>query len=144
MLSIEETAALASQMRISVGRLRRRLVAERDHEAVPITAMAVLCALDRYGAMSAGELAAHEQVRSPSMTRTLRILEQQDCVSLAAHPNDGRVRVVELTDHGRQLVLADRQARDAWLACQLDGLPPEQREVLARAVPILEMLSRRR
>lgn len=142
--STEETAALAAQIRVSVGRLRRRLVAERDPESVPIPAMAVLCALDRHGAMSVGELAAHEQVRPPSMTRTIRTLEEQRRVRRTPHPDDGRVIVVELTESGRQLILAERQARTAWLACQLRRLPPEERQVLARAGTILDMLSRSR
>lgn len=139
-----DTAALASQMRISIGRLRRRLAAERERGSVPIAGMAVLCDLERNGAMSPGELAEREQVRPPSMTRIVHALEDEGCVRRTAHPGDGRVTLVELTDRGRQLVLADREARDAWLSCQLDALPVEERDVLAQAVPILEVLSRRR
>ena len=39
------------------------------------------------------------------------------------------------------LVLADRRRRDAWLACRLRELTPDERAVLREAAPILERLS---
>ncbi|MGW3615001.1 MarR family winged helix-turn-helix transcriptional regulator [Micromonospora sp. NPDC005163] len=104
--------------------------------------MAVLCALDRHGPMSVGELAAYEQVRPPSMTRTVTSMEKAAWVRRVPDSLDRRVTWIGLTDHGRDLVAADRQARDAWLVRQLRALEPEEREVLRRAAPILEMLSR--
>lgn len=136
-------ALLASDIRVSVGRLRRRLVAQRGDETAPsLGAMAVLGALGRHGPMTVGELAAYEQVRPPSMTRTVTALERAAWVRRVPDAHDGRVTWVELTDHGRDLVAADQQARDAWLARQLRALEPEEREVLRRAAPILAMLSR--
>jgi len=136
------TATLAADLRISVARLRRRLVAEPDRASLSLGAMAVLGALGRYGRLSVGELAARERVRTPSMTRTLNCLERQGIVRREPHPHDGRVVVVGLTDQGRHAVGADRAARDAWLAQQLRALAPEEREVLRRAVSLLERLAR--
>ena len=135
-------AGLASQLRLSVMRLRRRLVTERDPDnELSLNTMAVLGSLHRHGALTVGELATLERVQPPSMTRTVTCLEELGHVSRRKHETDGRQVVVELTDTGRETVLADRQRRDAWLARRLSELTPHERAVLREAAPILERLS---
>jgi DNA-binding MarR family transcriptional regulator len=48
---------------------------------------------------------------------------------------------VSLTDAGREVLLANRRRRTDWLARRLAELDPEEREVLRRAVPILEKVN---
>jgi DNA-binding MarR family transcriptional regulator len=135
-------AGLASELRISVMRLRRRLAAERhpDNE-LSMNAMAVLGALYRTGDLTVGELAAHERVQPPSMTRTVKLLAQAGHVTRRTDESDGRVVRIELTDGGRATVLADRRRRDEWLARRLRDLSPDERAVLRAAAPILERLA---
>ncbi|QBR93516.1 MarR family winged helix-turn-helix transcriptional regulator [Nocardioides euryhalodurans] len=135
-------AGLASQLRLSVMRLRRRLANERhpDNE-LSLNAMAVLGSLYRHGELTVGELAALEMVQPPSMTRTVNCLADGGHVVRRKHETDGRQVVVVLTDSGRQTVLADRRRRDAWLARRLAELSPHERAVLREAAPILERLS---
>jgi DNA-binding MarR family transcriptional regulator len=136
-------AGLASELRLSVMRLRRRLANERhpDNE-LSLNQMAVLGALYRYGDLTVGELAAHERVQPPSMTRTVNCLEEGGYVARRPHETDRRQVLVELSGTGRATVLADRARRDAWLARQLRDLSPEDRAVLRQAAPILERLAR--
>lgn len=136
------SAGLASELRISVMRLRRRLANERhpDNE-LSMNAMAVLGALYRHGDQSPGELAAHERVQPPSMTRTVSCLEDGGYVVRRPHETDRRQVVVTLTDSGRATVLADRRRRDEWLAQRLGELSPDERAVLRQAAPILEKLT---
>ena len=135
-------AGLASQLRLSVMRLRRRLANERhpDNE-LSLNAMAVLGSLYRHGELTVGELATLERVQPPSMTRTVTCLEDLGHVRRRRHETDGRQVVVELSDTGRETVLADRRRRDAWLARRLAELTPSERAVLREAAPILERLS---
>jgi len=135
-------AGLASELRLSVMRLRRRLTNERhpDNEQ-SIGAMAVLGCLHRHGAMTVGALAQRERVQPPSMTRTVKCLEADGHVIRRPHETDGRQVVVEITDRGREIVLADRARRDAWLARRLDELTTDERAVLRQAAPILEKLA---
>ena len=135
-------AGLASELRLSVMRLRRRLANERhpDNE-LSLNQMAVLGALYRNGDLTVGELAAHERVQPPSMTRTVNCLEEGGYVARRPHETDGRQVLVALTGSGRETVLADRARRDAWLAMRLRHLTPEERAVLRRAAPILERLA---
>ena len=135
-------AGLASELRLSVMRLRRRLANERhpDNE-LSLNQMAVLGALYRAGDLTVGELAARERVQPPSMTRTVNCLEQGGYVARRPHETDGRQVLVVLTESGRSTVLADRARRDAWLATCLRDLTPEERAVLRQAAPILERLA---
>jgi DNA-binding MarR family transcriptional regulator len=135
-------AGLASELRLSVMRLRRRLSNER-HPDNPLSmgAMAVLGCLFRNGDLTVGELASHERVQPPSMTRTVNALEVGGYVVRRAHETDGRQVVVELSEQGRTTLLADRARRDAWLARRLRELTSEERDVLRRAAPLLERLA---
>ena len=135
-------AGLASVLRVSVMRLRRRLVGERDpHNDLGIGQMAVLGALLRYGESSIGALADHEKVKPPSMTRTVTCLEEAGHVRRRTSEFDKRQVLVELTQQGRDVLEADRRKRDAWLAQRLAELTREEREILRAAAPILERLA---
>ena len=86
-------AGLASELRISVMRLRRRLALERhpDNE-LSLGAMAVLGALYRQDGQTVGELARGETRASrPSMTRTVGCLVDDGYAARSAHDTDGRV-----------------------------------------------------
>ncbi len=135
-------AGLASQLRLSVMRLRRRLANERhpDNE-LSLNAMAVLGSLYRAGEMTVGDLASLEHVQPPSMTRTVTCLEEGGHVLRRPCESDGRQVLVSLTESGTTVVLADRRRRDAWLVRRLAELTPAERAVLREAAPILERLS---
>jgi DNA-binding MarR family transcriptional regulator len=132
---------LASQLRMSVLRLSRRLRLERSDDTMTLNQLAVLGTLERHGRMSIGELAAHEKVRPPSMTRTVGCLEQSGHVRRVPHDTDGRQVVVELTDAGLERVHADRRRRDVWLAQRIEDLTKEEREILRAAAPLLDRLA---
>lgn len=139
-------AGLATTMRISVTRLARRLRVERlglgDTEMVlSDIQLAALAALYRHEAMSPGELAEHEKVQPPSMTRVIAVLEERNLVRRAPHPTDRRQVILTVTEDGRALVNRVRRRREAWLAQRLQELSEEERATLAAAAPILEKLS---
>src|SRR4051794_10933421 len=136
-------AGLASELRLSVMRLRRRLAGERhpDNE-LSMNQMAVLgCLVRNGGALSVGELAAAERVQPPSMTRTVNCLEQSGDVVRRPHATDRRQVVVEISETGVARVQADRDRRDAWLAQRLMELSPQDRAILRKAAPIIENLA---
>jgi DNA-binding MarR family transcriptional regulator len=138
-------AGLASALRISVSRLARRLRAERTaHGLQPElsdTQLGALATLERKGAMTPGELAEHEKVQPPSMTRVIAVLEQGGLVMRAAHATDKRQVVLTVSDEGRELVHQSRRLREAWLARRLRELTPQEKAKLRAAAPILEKLS---
>ena len=138
-------AGLASAMRISVTRLARRLRAERQSEGLEPdlsdTQLAALAALERHSAMTPGELADHEKVQPPSMTRVITVLEERGLVIRAPHASDRRQVVLTVTEYGREVVQQSRRLREAWLAKRLRELTPQERAALRAAAPILEKLS---
>jgi DNA-binding MarR family transcriptional regulator len=133
-------AGLASALRISVMRLGRRIRNERESDGLSLSQMAVLGTLFRDGPSTAGELAAAERVKPPSMTRTLSCLEELGLVTRRPHDTDGRQVVVALTPAALDVIETDRARRDAWLARRLDELDPDERELLRRVAPLLDRL----
>jgi DNA-binding MarR family transcriptional regulator len=139
-------AGLATALRISISRLARRLRVERlglgaTEAALSDIQLAALAALDRHEAMTPGELAEHEKVQPPSMTRVIAVLEERNLVRRAPHATDRRQVVLTVTAEGRALVNRVRRRREAWLAQRLQELSPEERAILRSAAPILEKLS---
>ena len=138
-------AGLATELRISVSRLARRLRAERIARGLATelsdTQLGALAALERHDAMTPGELAEHEKVQPPSMTRVIAVLEERGLVRRAAHPTDRRQVILTVTQQGRDLVQLVRRRREAWLAQRMQELTPEERATLLAAAPILEKLS---
>jgi DNA-binding MarR family transcriptional regulator len=140
--TVRTDGGLASELRLSVMRLRRRLAAERHPDnLLSMGQLAILGALYRNGDQSVGELAALERVQPPSMTRTVNCLADGGYVERRSHPSDGRQVMVTLTDEGRSVLLADRARRDEWLARQLARLSADERAVLRKATPILQRLA---
>ncbi|WP_241251106.1 MarR family transcriptional regulator [Candidatus Protofrankia californiensis] len=133
-------AQLASVLRLSVMRLSRRMRQERSNTLTP-TQIATLATLKRHGSMTLGELAAHERVQPPSMTRVVAHLAEAGLVARSAHPSDGRQVIAGITEAGIDLLEADRRRRDEWLAERLASLSPDEMAALERAAPILDTLA---
>jgi DNA-binding MarR family transcriptional regulator len=87
--------------------------------------------------MSPGQLADHDKVQRPSMTRTVASLEERGLVTREANPADKRQVVVAVTDTGRDLVREVKRRRNAWLDRRLAKLTPAEREIVAQAAVIL-------
>jgi DNA-binding MarR family transcriptional regulator len=136
-----DTAALAHDLRLSVMRFSRRLRNQRVDRSVTLTHLAALSTLKRHGAMSPGELAGHERVQPPSMTRVVVALEGMGLVTRSPHPTDGRQVVIELTPAAEELLSAEARAREAWLTGMLLQLTAEERAVLREAAVIMDKLA---
>jgi DNA-binding MarR family transcriptional regulator len=135
------TSELASELRVSLMRLARRLRAERLDEGLTPTQLAVLGTLDRHGPMTLGELAAHEKVQPPSMTRTTAILQERGLLTRAAQEVDRRQVRIAIGDAGLALLREDRKRRDAWLAGRFDQLTSDERALLHQVAPLLDRLA---
>ncbi|MDA2809672.1 MarR family transcriptional regulator [Nocardiopsis sp. RSe5-2] len=133
---------LEADLRVAVGRLARRLRAQRPDTSLSLGQGAVLFTLARHGQMTPRALADHEKVQPPSMTRIISALEERALVRREPHPQDRRQHLVDLTEQGRTLVRQDTRRREEWLARRLAELEPEERETLREAAEILDRLSR--
>src|SRR3954468_10825088 len=131
-------AALAGSLRDAVGRLVRRMRAERAPTELSLGQWGALRTLERDGPMTPGELAAHEKVQPPSVTKILARLEQHGYVTRTPDPVDRRQVVVGAGPEGRALLADDRKRKDRWLSQRLTALDPADRAALASALPVLE------
>jgi DNA-binding MarR family transcriptional regulator len=134
-----DTGRLASELRMVLGHLVRRLRAERRFS---LSQAAVLGRLDREGTQSIGDLAVAERVRPQSMTQTIADLEADGLIERHADPGDGRRTLVELTEQGRLILEADRRQREGWLAHAIaEDLSQAEQRVLVQALDLLRRLS---
>jgi DNA-binding MarR family transcriptional regulator len=133
-----DTARTASELRVVLGQLMRRLRAEHRF---PIQHGAVLGRLDREGPASVSDLAVAEKVRPQSMAQTVGELEADGLVKRTPDPDDRRRAFVALTTAGRKTLEADRGRRVGWLVSAIEELPQEDQEVLGRATAIIGRLA---
>ena len=134
-----EVAPLASDLRVVVGQLIRRLRAEQHRFSM--SQGAVLGRLDRDGPQSVSDLAAAEKVRPQSMAQTVADLETGGMVERVPDPDDRRRSLVRFTAKGLETLHADRRQREGWLAGMIAGLSEEDRRTLARAVELMGELA---
>ena len=135
-----DTARTASELRVVLGQLMRRLRAEHRF---PIHHGAVLGRIDREGPVSVSALALADKVRPQSMAQTVGELEADGLVKRRPDPDDGRRALVELTSSGRRMLEDDRSRRVGWLVSAIEELPKRDQEVLSRATAIIGRLAER-
>ena len=135
-------AELAGQLRVAVWRAARRMRHVSDVEISP-SLHAALGTVERHGPITAGQLAKHEHVRKPTMTRTIRELVERDLIERLPDPLDGRVTWLKVTPAGKALIHNARRRTDVYLTKRLQRLSPEDRETLQRAAEILDELAER-
>ncbi len=88
--------------------------------------------------MTVGQLAAAEQVRSPTMSRLVSDLAARGLVTRTTPATDRRVAEIRATPRGRWTLQAGQRRRVATLASHLKDLEPEDLDVLDRAAELLE------
>ena len=133
-----DPALLASELRLALGQLVRRL---RVEHRLSLSHVAVLARLDREGTHSIGSLAVAERVRPQSMAQTIRDMEADDLVERRADPSDGRRSLVDMTTQGRHMLEEDRRRRQGWLTEALTHeLTPQERAELMKAVALMRRL----
>jgi DNA-binding MarR family transcriptional regulator len=134
-----DSALLASELRLILGRLVRRLRAEGR---LPLAQMAVLGRLDRGGATTVSALATAERVRPQSMSQTVGELEADGLVSRSPDPTDRRQLLVALTDAGHTALADERRHREGWLARAIaEDLSDAERATLEAALEPLRRLA---
>ncbi len=138
----EHDPQLASDLRLAVLRLNRRLRAQRTDARVSLTHISALSTLHLLGPMTPGALAAKERVQPPSMTRIIAVLENLGFIGRAAHPTDGRQVIVSVLPPGAEYLQAEINAREAWLDSRLSELKVEQLQTLRAASDIIEQMVR--
>lgn len=137
------TTSLADRLRVSVGRLARRLRQQSLGGLTP-SQSSVLANLDRLGPMTMTQIAEQEGIAKPSATGIVTRLVDKGLLDRAIDPSDRRSSVVAINRAGADLLDQRRQERTAFLTRRIEVLTAEERDTLERAVEILERMAEER
>lgn len=135
--------ALADDLRVALVRLGRRMRRERLDQALAPHHLSALGAIQQLEEPTLARIAACEGVKPPSMVKTLQYLEELDYIERSAHPSDGRMLVLRISENGERKLGAMRERRNRALAETIETMTPEEQRTLAAAIPLLERLSER-
>jgi len=138
----DKTADLADRLHSAAIHLLRRLRREDDASGLPAPQLSAMSVIVFGGPMTLGALASAEQVRPPTITKLVALLEKQGLVERETDPADRRIVRVKATTRGTRLLYEGRRRRVASLAESLAQLPAADRAALANAVPLLEKVAR--
>jgi DNA-binding MarR family transcriptional regulator len=138
----EELERVADRLHSASIHLLRQLRREDDAAGITAPHLSALSVLVFGGAKTLGELAAAEQVRPPSMTRTVRGLEEAGLAVREPDPTDRRIAWVRATPEGERVLREGRARRVASLAARLQALDAEELAALERAAALVERVLR--
>ncbi|MBU6450979.1 MAG: MarR family transcriptional regulator [Cyanobacteria bacterium REEB67] len=140
-ITAEPAAALASNLRTVICKVKRRLREQTDQGALSWSQISVLNRLDRDGAATVSTLAAAEGVRSQSMGATVAALEEAGFIKGVPDPFDKRQTILSLTPACEEWVRAGRAAREDWLYREIKAkFDEEEQAKLIEAVTLLRRL----
>lgn len=134
--------ALAGDLRVAIGQLRRRLREQASFGDLTWSQTSVLSRLEREGPATVTSLARAEGMRPQSMGATVSSLEAAGLVRGSPDPKDGRQTILSLTPSCQEWIKAGRAAKEDWLLRAIQRkLSPEEQEELSKAVALLTRLT---
>jgi DNA-binding MarR family transcriptional regulator len=123
---------------VSIGaQLHRQLGHGADEDGLTRARLSALGRLVLGGPCTLGQLAAHEGVRPPTMTRLVQSMEAAGLVARQRHPTDGRSILLHATPSGEAVLASGQASRLTPLADAIDGLGREERRDIAHATEVL-------
>ena len=130
--------AIADRLHSAAIHLLRRVRRVDEATGLSGTKLSALSVVVFAGPISLRDLAAAEQVRPPSMTRTVRELELDGMITRETDNSDRRVNRIRATAKGEQLLKEGRGARIKLLADLLRSVDVEELRLLDEASKVLE------
>src|SRR5690242_10298650 len=135
-----DTTDLANRLRPVLLKLNRELRREIHSLGVTGGQVSLLVAIKYSPGIGVRELAAHERISVPGMSKFVARLEAAGLVSRAPVGGDRRRVGLTLTEAGHRVLRSVRSKRTAWLAARLRTLDEGQLEALDNAVEPLAAL----
>jgi DNA-binding MarR family transcriptional regulator len=135
-----ETPTIASDLRLAVGRLARKV---RLSETTGLTQsqLSALATIDRIGRARLCDVAAAEGVSAPTATRIVGAIEKLGLVARTDDSEDRRATRLTVTPAGRAAMRRIRTNRTAFLQQRLQRLDEHDLALLREALPVLIALS---
>lgn len=137
-----DPSSLAGELRVVLGRLKRRLREQTHLGDLNWSQVSVLGRLERDGPATVTTLAKAEGMRPQSMGAVVSALQAAGLVDGQPDPKDGRQTILSLTPTCREWVLAARAAGEDWLSATIQTrLTPAEQAELTRAIGLLTRLA---
>lgn len=141
MESTTDVHDVADRLHSAAIHLLRRVRRVDEESGLTAARLSALSVLVFGGPTTLGALARAEQVSAPTMSRLVRALERDGLVVREPHAEDGRAITLAASSKGRALLVLGRERRIAELAELLDGVGPEELQLLSDASRIVERIS---
>ena len=132
-----------SRLRAVIGRLSRRLRGTTAGAGLTPSQTSILFTVVRRGPIGLSELAELESVNPTMLSRIIVHLVEEGLLERTVDPSDRRAATVAATAAGRRLRERIHRERTEALAAHLRELDRDRRELLWRALPVLEELAER-
>ncbi len=133
----------SDRLRAVIGRLSRRLRGTSAGAGLTPSQTSILFTVVRKGPIGLSELAELESINPTMLSRITAHLAEQGLLLRTVDPADRRAARVAATAAGRRLRERIHRERTEALASHLQELDRDQRELLWRALPVLEELAER-
>jgi DNA-binding MarR family transcriptional regulator len=138
---VSDLGPLANELWLAVHRLTRQLRQHTPADGLTLTQLSALNVIWRAGPLTAGDLAAKEQVHPPSITRVVARLEGLGLLERLVNQRDGRQVLVQITPLGELRMSEYIRAKELWLEQKLAALSQEDRDLLGKATALLDQLA---
>lgn len=132
------------RLAVAVKRLRARLqeAALAGTTSFSLAQLSILRRLRLEGPMTAASLATAEHVSQQAIAQNLSEMKRTGLVEAAADPQDGRKRLISVTESGNGLFDSASASRNAWLADTIDStVTDSELPALDKAIELLERLA---
>jgi DNA-binding MarR family transcriptional regulator len=137
-----DTVAVADALRPVLLRVGRELRREARAEGISPEQVSLLVAIQYAPGIGIRELAAHERISPPALTKHIDRLERDRLVVRTPSVDDRRRIGLALTDEGQRVLRRVRSRRTAWLASRLRGLDADELAAVKAAIEPLSRLLR--
>jgi DNA-binding MarR family transcriptional regulator len=137
---IEQTSALAADLRATLGKLKRKLREHGGRNDLAPSQISVLLRLEKDGPAAVSSLARAEGMRPQSMSAIVTSLLESGLVNGAPDPNDGRQTMMSLSRRCEKFLKEGRAARQDWLTTALQHKLSLQEQ--KRLAAVLKLLAR--
>lgn len=127
------------RLRLVLLRLARQIRSNSTGDVTP-SQLAVIATLARHGPCTIGQIAEHEHVRVPSISRTAEAVVAKGLAERHVDPDDRRRVRLAISPDGDRYLSEVRRAAIGWLAPRLQELSPDDVSAIHRAIPVLERL----
>ncbi len=136
--SRDRASSVADRLHSGALRLLRRLRSSDRESGVGPARLSALSVLVMAGPQTISELAAIEDVRTPTMTRVVQGLVDQGLAARRRDADDGRVVHVRATGKGARVLQRARRRRVEHLASLIEPLTAREVATLDAAAGILQ------